>query len=54
MPIRVDYPQSIEPISLGRYGSILVVADGMGGTNAGEVASAIAIETVQNAFTPRI
>ena len=31
---------------------ILVVADGMGGTNAGEVASAIAIETVQNAFTP--
>ena len=40
MPIRVDYPQSIEPISLGRYGSILVVADGMGGTNAGEVASA--------------
>ena len=45
-------PQSIEPISLGRYGSILVVADGMGGTNAGEVASAIAIETVQNAFTP--
>ena len=24
----------------------------MGGTNAGEVASAIAIETVQNAFTP--
>lgn len=30
----------------------MVVADGMGGTNAGEVASAIAIETVQNAFTP--
>lgn len=45
-------PQSTEAIPLGKYGSILVVADGMGGTNAGEVASAIAIETVQNTFTP--
>ena len=31
-------------------GTLLVVADGMGGLNAGEVASAIAIETVQNYF----
>lgn len=45
-------PQSTEAIPLGKYGGILVVADGMGGTNAGEVASAIAIETVQNIFTP--
>lgn len=45
-------PQSSESIPLGKYGSIMVVADGMGGTNAGEVASAIAIETVQNAFIP--
>lgn len=45
-------PQSSETIPLGKYGTLLVVADGMGGTNAGEVASAIAIETVQNAFTP--
>ncbi|MEL5894825.1 protein phosphatase 2C domain-containing protein [Bacteroides sp. GD17] len=44
-------PQSSETISLGKFGSLLVVADGMGGTNAGEVASAIAIETIQDAFT---
>lgn len=32
----------------GARGSLMVVADGMGGQNAGEVASAIAIETVRN------
>ena len=31
-------------------GTLLVVADGMGGLNAGEVASAIAIETIQQYF----
>ena len=31
-------------IDLGERGSLLVVADGMGGMNAGEVASAIAVE----------
>jgi protein phosphatase len=31
-------------------GTLLVIADGMGGLNAGEVASAIAIETIQNYF----
>ncbi|MBQ9355923.1 MAG: Stp1/IreP family PP2C-type Ser/Thr phosphatase [Prevotella sp.] len=36
---------------LSQAGSLLVVADGMGGTNAGEVASALAIETVSKAFT---
>lgn len=36
---------------LSHAGSLLVVADGMGGTNAGEVASALAIETVRKTFT---
>lgn len=44
-------PKTSEPISLGEYGTLLVVADGMGGTNAGEVASAIAIETIQQKFS---
>lgn len=37
---------------LGDLGALLVVADGMGGMNAGEVASAIAIDTVRKYFTP--
>lgn len=37
-------------ITLGRDGCVLVVADGMGGLNAGEVASAIAVETVKLSF----
>lgn len=40
-----------EGIELGKNGAILVVADGMGGMNAGEVASAIAIDTVKECFT---
>lgn len=51
---------SIEPMrwvnneicSLGDKGALLVVADGMGGMNAGEVASQIAIDTIRNAFSP--
>lgn len=38
--------------SLGRKGALLVVADGMGGMNAGEVASEIAINTVRELFCP--
>lgn len=38
-------------ISLGAYGSLLAVADGMGGANAGEIASSIAIETVKKHFS---
>ena len=38
-------------ILLGKNGAILVVADGMGGMNAGEVASAIAIDTVKSIFS---
>lgn len=39
-------------IPLGQSGCLMVVADGMGGQNAGEVASAIAISTVQEMFVP--
>lgn len=38
-------------IPLGPQGTLIIVADGMGGANAGEVASAIAIETVKKAFS---
>ncbi len=44
-------PNKSTNIQLGDYGCILVVADGMGGLNAGEVASAIAIDTIQSTFT---
>lgn len=37
---------------LGDKGALLVVADGMGGMNAGEVASEIAIETIKECFAP--
>lgn len=43
---------SQEAIQQGQYGCLLAVADGMGGQNAGEVASAIAIETVHDMFVP--
>lgn len=39
-----------EAFPLGRHGCLMVVADGMGGMNAGEVASDIAIRTVQEMF----
>lgn len=41
-----------EICSLGEKGALLVVADGMGGMNAGEVASELAINTVKEYFTP--
>lgn len=41
-----------EICSLGEKGALLVVADGMGGMNAGEVASEIAIRTVRESFRP--
>lgn len=44
-------PQAGDYADLGVYGALLVVADGMGGANAGEVASAIAVETIQQEFT---
>jgi len=39
--------------SLGPLGAILIVADGIGGFNAGEVASAIATKTVGDTLTPK-
>lgn len=47
--VPADYQQAIP---LDSYGCVMVVADGMGGQNAGEVASAIAIKTVQDMFAP--
>lgn len=38
------------PLLLGKMGSILAVADGMGGTNAGEVASELAVREVNQSF----
>lgn len=43
---------SQQAIQLGERGCMLVVADGMGGQNAGEVASAIAVEAVHEMFAP--
>ena len=37
--------------TLGKYGCLMVVADGMGGANAGEIASSIAINTVKGCFS---
>lgn len=45
-------PQDGDYTDLGPYGALLVVADGMGGANAGEVASAICVDTIQQMFTP--
>lgn len=39
-------------LTLSEKGCLMVVADGMGGMNAGEVASGIAIKTVEQAFSP--
>jgi protein phosphatase len=38
-------------ISLGDLGALAVVADGMGGTNAGEIASFIAVSCVKRCFS---
>ena len=38
--------------TLSELGMLMVVADGMGGMNAGEVASQIAIDTVKSFFSP--
>ena len=39
-----------KPIKLGNVGCTIAVADGMGGANCGEVASALTVECVKNAF----
>jgi len=40
-----------ETVPLGKRGALLVVCDGMGGANAGEVASALAVETIKECFS---
>ena len=50
-----EYPSHCESDvekELCDYGLIMAVADGMGGMNAGEVASEIAVETVRDYFSP--
>lgn len=37
-------------VPLGESGALLIVADGMGGANAGEVASSLAMESVRKSF----
>ncbi len=49
-----DLPEDTVTVDLGEAGSLLVVADGMGGANAGEVASAIAVDTVRQYLTPEV
>jgi protein phosphatase len=39
-------------LPLDAQGALLIVADGMGGTNAGEVASAVAIDSISRTFSP--
>lgn len=39
-------------IDMTEYGCLMAVADGMGGMNAGEVASELAIDTVRDFFSP--
>lgn len=41
-------------LDLAEYGLIMAVADGMGGQNAGEIASGIAVKTVQEFFAPGV
>ena len=41
---------SSDVFSLGKYGILMAIADGMGGMNAGEVASQITIDTIKELF----
>lgn len=45
--------ESANYLALGKYGTMLVVADGMGGANAGEIASSIAVDTAKNYFSQK-
>lgn len=43
-----------ESVSLGDKGALFILADGMGGMNAGEVASAIAVSSTSNFFSTQM
>ena len=45
-----NWSRSRAETNLGPKGSLLVVVDGMGGTNAGDVASWLAVESIQDTF----
>lgn len=45
--------ESANYLALSKYGTMLVVADGMGGANAGEIASSIAVDTAKNYFSQK-
>lgn len=47
-----EWEKTKSHINLGEFGSLLAVADGMGGTYAGEVASSLSIETIKKQFSP--
>jgi serine/threonine protein phosphatase PrpC len=47
-----SFDKSVES-ELGELGAVLIVADGMGGMNAGEVASEIAVESSKQQFSER-
>jgi len=49
-----DVPTSNGYIKNGKLGSISIVADGMGGANAGEMASSIAIESLKSDLAPSL
>lgn len=51
-PVEEAFFQLDKDTPTTEFGCILVVADGMGGMNAGEVASEIAVQTVREAFAP--
>ena len=46
-----DWSKTEVQMDLGVYGALLAVADGMGGANAGEVASGLAVETLKKCFS---
>jgi PPM family protein phosphatase len=46
----VDVGEGAQAIEVGMRGLLLIVSDGMGGANAGEIASAVTIETVCDAM----
>lgn len=41
-------------VNNGKFGSVFIVADGMGGANAGEMASSVAIESLKGDFVPSV